>query len=388
MGNMVQNGITGFGHQSNPRLMVFQYAKNLTLYRITLSNSPNFHVVPSGVDGLTIWGTKVLTPSTAAYANPAGNWNPLYTGEVFNHHNVKNTDAYDPASEKTPARAKLNTGSATTSADPIAFDGYLKNLVVTYNYISTGDDDIVLKGSKNPSPFGSDLPGIDGNRDVRADREWGIMIAHNHIYWGHGISIGSETHSGVKNVHIYDNSFWGSEEALRIKSDYARGGEVSNIFYENICARDVENALLFTTYYSTKKLSSDGTLVPNFHDIFLKNFFVEGSANVRLEGFEENSGGYPEPSHPLVMTMENVMAESPDEISVRSSYAQLTLDNVNLPILPSKVQKVFIDGEASRAVDPSLAVDCSDAFVDFPSPYTWFGSTWSDEYVGGPTNAN
>jgi len=79
MGNMVQNGITGLGHQSNPRLMVFKYAKNLTLYRITLSNSPNFHVVPSGIDGLTIWGTKVLTPSTAAYANPAGNWNPLYT---------------------------------------------------------------------------------------------------------------------------------------------------------------------------------------------------------------------------------------------------------------------------------------------------------------------
>jgi hypothetical protein len=300
---------------------------------------------------------------------------------------VKNTDAYDPASEKAPGKAPLNTGSNTTSDTPIHFDGYLKNLVVAYNYISTGDDDIVLKGAKNPSPFGSGLPGIDGNRGVRADRKHGIMIAHNHIYWGHGISIGSETNSGVTNVHVYDNSFWGSEEALRIKSDYARGGEVSNIFYENICVRDVENGLLFTTYYSTRKLPSDGTLVPNFHDIFLKNVMIEGATSTRFEGFEENSGGYPEPAHPLVMTMENVVALAPDEVTVRSFEARLTLDNVNLPILPSKEQRVFVEGEASRAVDPSLVVDCSDAFVDFPSPHTWFGSTWSDEYFGEPVNS-
>jgi hypothetical protein len=37
------------------------------------------------VDGLTIWGVKVLTPTTGANANPAGNYNPLYTGELFDH---------------------------------------------------------------------------------------------------------------------------------------------------------------------------------------------------------------------------------------------------------------------------------------------------------------
>jgi len=105
----------------------------------------------------------------------------------------------------------------------ISFDGYLKNVVFAFDYVSTGDDDIVLKGSANPSPAGSGLPGVDGNRDVRSDRKWGIMIAHNHIYWGHGISIGSETNAGVTNVHAYDNSFDNSEEGLRIKSDYARG---------------------------------------------------------------------------------------------------------------------------------------------------------------------
>ena len=96
------------------------------------------------------------------------------------------------------------------------------------------DDDVAMKGSNNPSPVGSNLPAIDGNRDVRSDRKYGMVIAHNHIYWGHGISIGSETNAGVTNMEVYDNSFMHSEEGLRIKSDYARGGEVSNINYKNI----------------------------------------------------------------------------------------------------------------------------------------------------------
>ena len=139
-------------------MMVFSYAKNLTLYRITMNNSANFHVVPSGVDGLTVWGVKLQTPSTAAYANPVGNLNPLYTGALFGEDNVKNTDAFDPASSSSKsASTKLTTGSTTTSTDPISFDGYLKNVVFAYDYISTGDDGIALKGSQNPSPAGSGL---------------------------------------------------------------------------------------------------------------------------------------------------------------------------------------------------------------------------------------
>jgi polygalacturonase len=376
LGNMVQNGRTGAGSQSNFRMMVFNYAKNLTLYRITMNNSANFHFVPSGIDGLTVWGVKLQTPSLAAYANPAGNMNPLYTGALFGEDNVKNTDAFDPGSAKAALFGKLSTGSATTSADAMSFDGYLKNVVFAFNYVSTGDDDIVLKGSNNPSPASSGLPGVDGDRGARADRAFGIMIAHNHIYWGHGISIGSETNSGVTNVHVYDNSFDESEEGLRIKSDYARGGEVSNIFYENLCIRNSMNALLFTPYYSTKALPAAGPLFPNFHDISITNVRIEGTSQVRLQGFEANSGGYPSPGWPLIMSLKNVVAESPDKISVLSSDAQLTLSGVNLPIYASEASRVVTNGAATRAVDPARTVDCSMAFVDFPSPTSPGGTTW------------
>ncbi|MGF6638830.1 hypothetical protein [Paraburkholderia sp. MM6662-R1] len=54
---------------------------------------------------------------------------------------AKNTDAFDPGSASKAVTQALATGSTTTSsAGKIAFDGYLKNVVFAYNYISTGDD--------------------------------------------------------------------------------------------------------------------------------------------------------------------------------------------------------------------------------------------------------
>jgi hypothetical protein len=79
LANLVENGTTGSAGQSNFRMMVFNYAKNLTLYRVLLNNSTNFHMVPSGIDGLHHWGVKVET-RPGCVQNPAGNGNPLYTG--------------------------------------------------------------------------------------------------------------------------------------------------------------------------------------------------------------------------------------------------------------------------------------------------------------------
>jgi polygalacturonase len=382
LGNLVENGRTGAASQSNFRMMVFNYVKNLTLYRITLNNSANFHVVPAGVDGLTVWGVKLQTPSTAAYANPVGNLNPLYTGALFGEDNVKNTDAFDPACSAKLASAKLTTGSATTSADPISFDGYLKNVAFAYNYVSTGDDGIALKGSQNPSPAGSGLLGIDGSRDVRADRKWGIMIAHNHMYWGHGISVGSETNAGVTNVHVYDNSFDNSEEGLRIKSDYARGGEVSNVYYDHICIRDSLNALLFTPYYSTRPVpvNSDTNnptpLFPNFHDIHLTDVRILGATNVKLQGLQAASGGYTNPENPLVISLDDVVADDPGAINLITTDATISVHAVNLPILRSSENRVSVIGTPTLAVDPSKVVDCGWAFVDFPSSTSPAGTTW------------
>ena len=38
---------------------------NFTLYRITLKNSPNFHVSYSSGNGFTVWGVKIQAPKRA-----------------------------------------------------------------------------------------------------------------------------------------------------------------------------------------------------------------------------------------------------------------------------------------------------------------------------------
>jgi polygalacturonase len=381
LGNMVENGTTGVGSQSNFRMMVFNYAKNLTLFGITLHNSANFHVVPSGIDGLTVWNVKVQTPSASASANPAGNGNPNYLGMVPTVDTAKNTDAFDPGSaSKAVVQAPTISSTKTSSAGKIAFDGYLKNVVFAFNYISTGDDDISPKGSNNPSPAGSGLYGIDGNRDVATDRKYGFVIAHNHIYAGHGVSVGSETNAGVTNIQVYDNSFDGSEQALRIKSDWARGGLVTNINYNNICIRNSGQALLFTPYYSTKALPNPTSpLYPDFHAITLSNIHIIGGTSAIFEGFEANSGGIAHAQIPLGMTLTNVLADSPDNVSVTASDANLTLNNVNLPIFPSTANRVVLTGSASQQLSSAKAVDCSAAYVDFPAigDTSTTGQTWA-----------
>ena len=161
------------------------------------------------------------------------------------------------------------------------------------------------------------------------------MIAHNHIYWGHGISIGSETNAGVTNVHVYDNSFDNSEEGLRIKSDYARGGEVSNIYYENICIRNALNALLFTPYYSTKSRAGGRTRSsPTSTTSFSTNVGSRAPDRRQAAGLGGEQRRLRQPGLSAGDVADNVVTDSPSGVAVIASDAQLTLNGVNLPIAP------------------------------------------------------
>ncbi len=85
--------------QSVPVLISLRHADNFTMYKITLRNSPNFHVGISETDGFTAWGVKIMTPKTA-----------------------RNTDGIDPGSSR--------------------------NVTITHCFIHTGDDDVAVKSSK------------------------------------------------------------------------------------------------------------------------------------------------------------------------------------------------------------------------------------------------
>ncbi len=88
--------------QNVPRLIVIKNSKNFTLYKISLKNSPNFHVSTNNVNGLTAWSVNINTPADA-----------------------RNTDGIDP-------------GSST-------------NVTIAHSYISTGDDNVAIKASNGPT---------------------------------------------------------------------------------------------------------------------------------------------------------------------------------------------------------------------------------------------
>jgi polygalacturonase len=90
------------GRQQVPRLIETDLTDDFTLYRITLKNSPNYHLSFHRGDGLTVWGVKIDTPSTA-----------------------RNTDGIDPAQSR--------------------------NITVTHSFIRTGDDDIAIKAGDGPT---------------------------------------------------------------------------------------------------------------------------------------------------------------------------------------------------------------------------------------------
>jgi hypothetical protein len=63
---------------------------------------------------------------------------------------------------------------------------------------------------------------------------------------GHGMSIGSETVGGARNVTVKNCTFENTENGIRIKSDVTRGGLVENINYSDITMSNVAPAITFT----------------------------------------------------------------------------------------------------------------------------------------------
>jgi polygalacturonase len=100
--DLAQRARTGPSQQC-PRLVQVSSSDDFTLYRVTLRNSPNFHVVFDRGDGFTAWGVTIYTPQK----------------------NARNTDGIDPAGAR--------------------------NVTITRTSILTGDDNVAIKGGSAPT---------------------------------------------------------------------------------------------------------------------------------------------------------------------------------------------------------------------------------------------
>jgi polygalacturonase len=280
------------GSQKVSRLIVANHADNFTLYRITLKNSPNFHVSYAAGDGFTVWGVKIDTPQRLA----------------------RNTDGIDPGS-----------GS--------------KNITITHSYFREGDDNVAIKGGG---------PGELTN----------MTVSHNHFYWGHGMSIGSETNGGVSKLRVFDLSLDGPDSGIRIKSMGTRGGVVHDAVYDDICIRNSGRPIDITMAYSANG-PVKGPSPPTFRDITLHNVRVSGGGKILFDGYDHE--------HRAQILLDGVYltdaGKSPAPYTYTFDYADVTYGQGGSNLqLPAPATDIIITGKPTEGKPAS----CAAKFVPFP----------------------
>jgi polygalacturonase len=204
-----------------PRLIYIGYCKNLKIENVTMINSPSFHIVPLMCSDVTVDNVKI----TSSRISP-------------------NTDGIDPSRSK--------------------------NIRISNCTIDTGDDDIAIKSDKPKE--GTELTPCEN-----------IEISNCTILSGHGISIGSETFSGVKNMVVKNVVFRGTTNGIRIKSLQGRGGEIHNITYSDITMSSVSLPIIISFTYSDKNKNDSKDKIqegmPSLQDVSFINMKIKYASN-------------------------------------------------------------------------------------------------------------
>lgn len=219
---------------------------------------------------------KVLLDGPTFQNSPAWNLHPLMSQNVILRNlNVRN-----------PWYSQNGDGLDLESC---------KNALIYNNTFDVGDDAICIKSGKDE----------DGRK--RGIPTENVIIKNNTVYHGHGgFVVGSEMSGGVKNVHVSNCTFMGTDIGLRFKSTRGRGGLVENIYISNINMYDIPTqAISFNLFYggNSPVLEEDQRAsdeardekpvpvteeTPSFKDIYMENIRVAGAEQALvLQGLPE-----------------------------------------------------------------------------------------------------
>ncbi len=206
-------------HFLRPMMFTLSKVTNLLIDGPTFRNSPKFVINPKQITNLVIRNTTVHNPKWA-----------------------QNGDGIDISASK--------------------------NVIIYNTKVNAGDDGICMKSSGTPK---------NGEANLQ-----NIIIAECTVNEGHGgFVIGSNTDGGMKNIYVTNCTFDGTDIGIRVKSNSGRGGDVSQIYIDNIEMKNIiKEAVLFDTFYadapvgSTKESEAaqhSGDKVPYFHDFYVSN---------------------------------------------------------------------------------------------------------------------
>jgi polygalacturonase len=205
-----------------PNLVRFVDCKQLCVENIRLQNSPRGNLETIDCDGVVCSNVTIVNPAHSA-----------------------NTDGINPIDSA--------------------------NVLITKCSFDTGDDDVAIKAQRK----------VKGRKFACEN----IMVTDCTFLHGHGMSVGSETRGGVRNVVVKNCTFADTENGLRLKSARGKGGLVENVLFEDITMTNVDPAITFSCYYTfnsaqdpvQKAIPEDDTVqpindqTPIFRDVRVKN---------------------------------------------------------------------------------------------------------------------
>jgi polygalacturonase len=227
-------------NQNCPRILVLSHADDFTLYRVTLRNSPNFHVSYSNGNGFTAWGVIIDSPK-----------------------NSRNTDGIDP-------------GNST-------------NVTITHCFINAGDDNVAIKAghgaptthmtishnhfySGHGMSIGSET---DGGASAIRVTDLSIDGADN------GIRIKSNSSRGglVQDVVYDDVCIRNTKNPIYMDSNYSYYGEARDKLpmFTNITLRNVRIA-------GAGKITLDGFDPAHRLGMRFDNVFLDSPKEVKITG--------------------------------------------------------------------------------------------------------
>lgn len=269
-------------------------------------------IVARKADGLVLYGVTLHnSPNFHVTVNDTNGftaWDVHLKTPTVAHTDARNTDGIDPGSSS--------------------------NVTVAHSWIDNEDDNIAIK------------TGVTH-----------MSVLHNHFYSGHGMSIGSETLTGVSHLLVDDLVEDHTTSGVRIKSNVTRGGLVHDLVYQNICMRDVQVPIAISPYYNNGTIDQfddpgfKGDKIPDYKAITLRNITVMTPGDVLLAGADE--------AHRTQVRLENVHVAGIKPEQVHIKLADISNAGTSIPLagVPGDVKVI------AAAMPPAAPYSCEGKFV-------------------------
>ncbi|HXK07002.1 MAG TPA: glycosyl hydrolase family 28 protein [Verrucomicrobiae bacterium] len=229
------------GNQNCPRIAVLDRCDNFTLYRITLKNSPNFHVSYRNGDGFTAWGVIIKTPRTARNTDgidpgPANNVTIMHcfidtgddnvaikAGGKCSHMTIAHNHFY--AGHGMSIGSETNGGADTIRVTDLSIDGADNGIRIKSNSGKGGKvtdvvyEDVCIKDTRNPIYMDSDYAHF-GKQGDRLPWFTGITLKNVRILTGGRITL-----QGFDEKHVlgmtFDNVWFDSLADTKVLAEHA-----------------------------------------------------------------------------------------------------------------------------------------------------------------------